>query len=270
MRVVVGRIVDREHAEGGVGLAREGVQALAERGVGCAHDEDAEDRRVVRRCVVALDGRAGCAHARRGARAAASLARGAAAQRKGDPRAPLRLRCEPRSALLRGGACRLALGCRLLGCRLALGRRLPLCRLALGCRLLAAGLRLAAVFRFAGLRLAADFLAALFAWRLALGCALPLGRLALGCRLLGCWTCASPLTCASPACASQRSTSWPPLLRFAGLRLAVDRFLADSSSAAMLPPSLSVRMDVVRAPGPYDAIRFRRRRSRSLIPPHTP
>ena len=54
MGLVGRRIVDREDAEGGVGLRRERVETFAEGGVRCAHDEDAEDRRVVRRCVVAL------------------------------------------------------------------------------------------------------------------------------------------------------------------------------------------------------------------------
>jgi hypothetical protein len=54
MRDIGRRIVDREDAEGGIGLRGERVKALAEGGVRCAHDEDAEDRRVVRRCVVAL------------------------------------------------------------------------------------------------------------------------------------------------------------------------------------------------------------------------
>ena len=54
MRLVGRRIVDREDAEGGVGLRGERVEAFAKRGVRRAHDEDAEDRRVVRRCVVAL------------------------------------------------------------------------------------------------------------------------------------------------------------------------------------------------------------------------
>ena len=145
-------------------------------------------------------------------------------------------------------------------------------RLALGCRFLRfAGLRLAADF-LAGLRLAAASWLPACAWLplfrfarlalgrrllgcalplggLALGCALPLGRLALGCRLLGRRTCASPSTCASPACAcgcrllgrrscaspacaSRSTASWPIL-----------------SCAAMLPPSLSVR--VVRALGDW-------------------
>jgi hypothetical protein len=74
-------------------------------------------------------------------------------------------------------------------------------------------------------------------------------------------------------------------LRFAGLRaavflLAVDFFAVDLRldvdlflaapllAAAMLPPS--VVADPGFRSGPYDAMRFKRRRSRSLIPPHTP
>ena len=54
MGLVGRRIVDREDAEGGVGLRGERMEAFAKGGVRRAHDEDAEDRRVVRRCVVAL------------------------------------------------------------------------------------------------------------------------------------------------------------------------------------------------------------------------
>jgi hypothetical protein len=54
VRVVLGRVVDRKNTEGGIRLGCEGVQALAECGVGRTHDEDAEDRRAMRRCVVLL------------------------------------------------------------------------------------------------------------------------------------------------------------------------------------------------------------------------
>jgi hypothetical protein len=53
------------------------------------------------------------------------------------------------------------------------------------------------------------------------------------------------------------------------LRLDVDLFLAAPLfAAAMLPPSIVA--DPGFRSGPYDAMRFKRRRSRSLIPPHTP
>ena len=210
-----------------------------------------------------------CAHARRGARAAASLARGAAAQAEGGPEGPpstsmrtaisasSRNGASPACAWLPSSwlpACawppssssrRLALGCRLLGCRLALGRLPPL-RLA-GLRLaadfLAAGLRLAAFRLFAaGLRLAADFLAAglRFAadFRFA-GLRLAADFLAAG--LLGCRL---------------------PLRRLAlGCRLPLG-----CCHAAPFPFRSSRALGI----GPYDAMRFRRRRSRSLMPPHTP
>ena len=230
-----------------------------------------EDRRVGAGALAAR-GRGGCAHARRGARAAASLARrGRAHKRKGGPRAPLPTARVPRSALRAAALGRLALGCRLLGCAgLRLAVRLLGCagfRLAPACAWLRAsasppacawpstswrpllrlaGLRLrCADFRFAGLRLAADFFAA---------------GLALRRRLR-----------ASPACrfAAVRLLG-RRLLRFAGLRLAADRFLARTFSCCCHAAPFPFRSSRALGVGPYDAMRFRRRRSRSLMPPHTP